>query len=85
MYGTPGVGLVILPLSHHLKCAVHRHRFAKRLFLAWILPNGVSERDRKWFPIRFASRCDAYHNFQPIFFEAYVNNVVPNRIIVRHR
>lgn len=25
------------------------------------------------------------HNFQPIFSETYVNNVVPNRITVRHR
>lgn len=32
-----------------------------------------------------ASTHYAYHNFQPIFSETYVNNVVPNRITVHHR
>lgn len=84
--------ILLLLLSHHLwntykyeLCnAVAHQRFAKTSFSFMDFSvNGISERDRK-----FVSRCrfDAHIIiFNQFSLEAYVNNVVPNRITVRHR
>lgn len=61
--------------------------FAKHLFLMdSLLELMVSvEGIENGFGFGSRHRCDAYHNFKPTLGRTYVNNVVPNRIIVHHR
>lgn len=61
--------------------------FAKHLFLMdsslelMVSVKGIEN----GFGLGSRLRCDAYHNFKFTLCETYVNNVVPNRIIVHHR